>query len=71
VEPAEILTRIRAQFGGEMLSGTQKCMTGVKSFQVGQMQFENVQTEPSAGKVMASTFWDSLGISFIDFLIQH
>jgi hypothetical protein len=30
-----------------------------------------VKTPPSAGKVMASIFWDSQGILFIDFVIEN
>jgi hypothetical protein len=70
MKPAKILRRLRAQFADEMLSIVQ-VYDWNKSFKKAGHSLKNAKTMPSAGKVMASVFWDSEGVLFIDFLIEE
>jgi hypothetical protein len=46
-------------------------MTGVSHLKKVGQSVKTPKTTLSAGKVTASDFWDSLGVSFIDFLIEQ
>ena len=35
------------------------------------LQAKEVKTQPSAGKVMATVFWDAKGIIMLDFLLKR
>lgn len=76
VKSAEILTRLQAQFGDATLSRTQ-VFDWAKKFRSGRDAVENAsgegapvkaKTRLSAGKVLATVFWDSRGVLLIDFL---
>jgi len=57
VKPAEILMRLRAQFGDETLSRIQ-VYDWSKSFKEGRREVETSEdSTPSAGKFMASVFF--------------
>jgi hypothetical protein len=53
VKPAEILRRLRTQFGDETLSGTQ-LYVWITLYKEDRTEVENVKTTQFAGKVMAS-----------------
>jgi hypothetical protein len=67
MKPPEILMRLTAQSIDEMLSRTQ-VYDWSKSFKEG---WTEAKTAPSAWKVMATDFWDSQGVLFIDFLTHQ
>jgi hypothetical protein len=61
VKPAEILMRLRLQFGNKTLSRI-RCLTGVS-------HLKETEDRLKTGKAMAGAFGDSQGVLFIDFLI--
>jgi hypothetical protein len=72
VKPADILMRLRAQFGDETLSRTQ-VYDWSKSFKKAEHRLKRREDYNSARLVMSSIYWDFQGVLFIDFLtaINH
>jgi hypothetical protein len=66
---AEILVRLRAQFGDERLSRTQAYDCS-KSFKDGRTEAVTGEDYTLCRKSYGQRFRDSQGVSFIDFLIE-